>query len=403
MPRQSDPSTELPVTTPADLNPLVNPLLAENMGRWAETYFTAAPENREQAVLDLLHQLEAEKASGVKSPAAPRKVEVISASTVREWKIPCPVCGHDNPEAHNFCGMCGAATHQEPVTPPVFDQSRTSDLRHLPPEHFSAQPTEEDWDSGPGSYQPAVRNTNDLSLFQAVGRSHHHKEADWGYEPTRSLPYRAFVGILFTLIIGGLGFMAWRGMQNSKGSSASPAPPPVVKENPAPSPAPATPTTQPPAGEVSGTSVASKKQAEPLPTAPAPSAKQQEQVPKQPEPVAEKAPLPVANPEKAAQPPSGASTQASVGNGSEEFAVAQRYLSGTNGERRNPSEAAKWLWKSLEKHNTQATLPLADLYLKGDGVSKNCDQARVLLDSAARKGISGAGQRLRNLQAFGCQ
>jgi TPR repeat protein len=41
--------------------------------------------------------------------------------------------------------------------------------------------------------------------------------------------------------------------------------------------------------------------------------------------------------------------------------------------------------------------------LKGDGVSKNCDQARVLLDSAARQGMAGAGERLRNLQAFGCQ
>jgi hypothetical protein len=400
LPRQSDPSTDSPVTTPADLNPLVNPLLAENMGRWAETYFTAAPENREQAVLDLLHQLEAEKASGAKSPAATRKMEVKAgaASTGREWKVPCPVCGHDNPEAHNFCGMCGAATHEEPGNPPAFEQNRMSDLRHVPPEHFSAQPTEEDWDSEPGSYQPAVRNRNDLSLFQAVGRTV-YKETDWGYEPTRSLPYRAFVGILFTLIIGGLGFMAWRGMQNSKGLSASPAPPPSVKE----SPGPAMPAAQPPATEASNTSVASQKQAEPLPTAPASSAKQQEQGPRQPEPVAEKATLPVANSEKVVQPAPAPSTQLSTGNGSEEFAVAQRYLSGTNGEKRDPAEASKWLWKSIAKHNTQATLPLADLYLKGEGVSKNCDQARVLLDSAARKGVSGAGQRLRNLQAFGCQ
>jgi TPR repeat protein len=57
----------------------------------------------------------------------------------------------------------------------------------------------------------------------------------------------------------------------------------------------------------------------------------------------------------------------------------------------------------MATHNGQATLLLADLYLKGDGVSKNCDQARVLLDSAARKGVQGAGDRLRNLRAFGCQ
>jgi TPR repeat protein len=83
--------------------------------------------------------------------------------------------------------------------------------------------------------------------------------------------------------------------------------------------------------------------------------------------------------------------------------MAQRYLTATSGRARDSAEGAKWLWKSIAKHNTEATLLLADLYLKGDGVSKNCDQARVLLDSAARKGSSAAGERLRNLQAFGCQ
>ena len=94
---------------------------------------------------------------------------------------------------------------------------------------------------------------------------------------------------------------------------------------------------------------------------------------------------------------------AAVDNGSEELAVAQRYLGDSSGRGRDSAEAAKWLWKSIAKHNSQATILLADLYLKGDGVSKNCDQARVLLDSAARKGIAAAGERLRNLQAFGCQ
>ena len=73
------------------------------------------------------------------------------------------------------------------------------------------------------------------------------------------------------------------------------------------------------------------------------------------------------------------------------------------GQARDTAEAAKWLWKSIAKHNGPATLALADLYLKGDGVPKNCDQARVLLYSAARRGMTGAGERLRNLQAFGCQ
>ena len=92
-----------------------------------------------------------------------------------------------------------------------------------------------------------------------------------------------------------------------------------------------------------------------------------------------------------------------MGNGAEELATAQGYLNGANGQERNRTEAAKWLWKSVAKHNADATLLLADLYLKGQGVGKNCDQARVLLDAAARKGMKDAGQRLRHLQAFGCE
>jgi TPR repeat protein len=78
-------------------------------------------------------------------------------------------------------------------------------------------------------------------------------------------------------------------------------------------------------------------------------------------------------------------------------------LNGTNGQGRNNSEAAKWLWKAIAKHNAEASLLLSDLYLKGEGVSKNCDQARVLLDSAVLRGVKDAGTRLRHLQAFGCQ
>ena len=83
--------------------------------------------------------------------------------------------------------------------------------------------------------------------------------------------------------------------------------------------------------------------------------------------------------------------------------MAENYLNGTNGQERDHAEAAKWLWKSVGKHNSDATLALSDLYMKGDGVGKNCDQARVLLDAAARKGVKEAGERLRHLQAFGCQ
>ena len=50
-----------------------------------------------------------------------------------------------------------------------------------------------------------------------------------------------------------------------------------------------------------------------------------------------------------------------------------------------------------------ATLLLADLYMRGNGVSKNCDQARLLLVAAAKKGDSAAGDKLRQFESSGCQ
>jgi TPR repeat protein len=90
-------------------------------------------------------------------------------------------------------------------------------------------------------------------------------------------------------------------------------------------------------------------------------------------------------------------------NGSEELAIAERYLNASPGGARDTRQASTWLWKAVAKQNLAATILLSDLYLRGDGVTKSCDQARLLLDAAARKGGTAAAQRLRNLQAFGCQ
>jgi TPR repeat protein len=90
--------------------------------------------------------------------------------------------------------------------------------------------------------------------------------------------------------------------------------------------------------------------------------------------------------------------------GAEELATAEKYLNGGyQGGVRDNREAAQWLWKAVGKGNLTATLVLSDLYLRGDGIPKSCDQARLLLNVAARKGKAAAGERLRNLQAFGCQ
>ena len=60
------------------------------------------------------------------------------------------------------------------------------------------------------------------------------------------------------------------------------------------------------------------------------------------------------------------------------------------------------LWKAVGKQNTRADILLADLYRLGDGVPKNCDQARLLLVAAAKKSAAGAADKLRNLESSGC-
>jgi len=60
------------------------------------------------------------------------------------------------------------------------------------------------------------------------------------------------------------------------------------------------------------------------------------------------------------------------------------------------------LWSAVQGGNVQAALTLAALYLRGDGVPVNCDQARVLLLVASKKGNAQAVKELRELDRTGC-
>ncbi len=61
------------------------------------------------------------------------------------------------------------------------------------------------------------------------------------------------------------------------------------------------------------------------------------------------------------------------------------------------------LWLDVENGNTAAEIELANRYASGEGVQKNCDQARVLLQAAAKRGNEAAAKRLAELPAAGCQ
>ena len=70
---------------------------------------------------------------------------------------------------------------------------------------------------------------------------------------------------------------------------------------------------------------------------------------------------------------------------------------------RDSSEAARLLWKAVRKQNAAAEVLLSDLYLRGDGVPQSCDQARLLLVAAAKRGAPQAAEELRNLESRGCR
>jgi hypothetical protein len=66
------------------------------------------------------------------------------------------------------------------------------------------------------------------------------------------------------------------------------------------------------------------------------------------------------------------------------------------------SEArAAWLWRAVGKGNPQAPVELARMYETGTGVVQSCDQAEILLRSAAAKGNEQAKLNLQQMHLRG--
>src|SRR6266851_8535637 len=75
---------------------------------------------------------------------------------------------------------------------------------------------------------------------------------------------------------------------------------------------------------------------------------------------------------------------------------------GGNASRQKPAMTPQQLWGSVQAGNTKAAVELADLYVKGQGVPQNCNQARVLLLVASEKRNAEAIKRLAELDKTGC-
>src|SRR3984893_14980172 len=123
----------------SELNPLTNPTLERNLGRWAEVYFGNPPGKRERAVNALLEEIRRETSAG--QPIRPYeeiKKETSGGQPVRPYEeirretsggqpvrpyfarakefqeVVCSTCQHKNTLRYNFCGRCGAALNLVP-------------------------------------------------------------------------------------------------------------------------------------------------------------------------------------------------------------------------------------------------------------------------------------------------
>jgi PilZ domain len=82
-------------------------------------------------------------------------------------------------------------------------------------------------------------------------------------------------------------------------------------------------------------------------------------------------------------------------------AQARKYL--RSSDPADSALAANLLWSAIQAGNAQAELMLADLYLRGQGVPKNCRQAEALLNAAQAANVPGSSEKLQELQTYGCR
>jgi len=306
-----------------------------------------------------------------------------------------------------------AAPVKETIAPPAFREYEEStspwaeeEYQHVPPEaptfaeRFASQFEESIQE--PPAFEP-LPELREPGLLEK--RAPHLDSA------TVSLAIRIL--IFLALVAAAVVFhrdlgngLIWLGARLS-GAGAPAASVPEGSANPTPMQQPAPPAVQPPVlsptdttqnslpnteqREVtSGPSTAATKKPGNTPAATANPAK-----PKSPSTTPS---APATNKPAAQKPP----TEPESEPGEQEYSQAQDMLKSADREG-GFQEAVRLLWIAVEKGNSKAEVSLAELYRRGEGVTRNCDQTRILLTAAARKGNSEAQRRLDKFLREGCE
>jgi len=381
-------------------------------GAW-EYPHASANEYEELGVQELLHGLEAESHKTIRP--ARYAVPQLSDPVFSDPDVICHACQRRSPAGQRFCGYCGTKFSQ--VEPPVVERSVQEKARETWP-FTPANPVNVNVrvDEVPRQGRAASYADQDLDEMRDPELSENelqflrYKVASNSWEHSEGRGWKVAVVLL---VLAGVSYAGYRVYVERS------SPPPVLyraepqetQTPPAaePNASPAAPTTPPASSQGTkpedigdqaksapdstidqGGNTRAGRESKPEANSPAhlavPSASQEP-------------------PEEEASPaatPTLPVPQASVDGGQQELQTAQGYLTGSGGQR-DPSEAAKWLWRAVGKQNGPAILLLSDLYAKGEGVSRNCDQARLLLLTAVKKKVPDSATQLRRLELSGCQ
>lgn len=367
---------QTPDTLPRpELSPLANPTLERNLSRWARVYFGNPPGKREQAISQLLQEIKSETsriliAEQARQESSARSGEIKSSEFLN---ASCPTCHQQNLSGNRFCGQCGAPLPSVPSG--VRIGSTAAPRQASSPAPRLQSDGEVQWlrDRALGS----------LYEFEAPARQ------GWKYA----------LGVV-AIALAGFGYLQWAPSHATRVASPVTAAGPQVT-----APASRLPVARPLSAEVQSLPQADPSVLNPLTTKPAeiqptPAVRQAQEVPDRN--------TPPARMESAAQTSSllratpTAQGAEMADSGIADLRLAQRYLGGSMGVR-DSSEAAKLLWKAVRQQNTTAAILLSQLYQRGDGVPKSCDQARLLLIAATKRGAPQAAEQLRDLESRGCR
>ncbi|HZZ16253.1 MAG TPA: zinc ribbon domain-containing protein, partial [Candidatus Sulfotelmatobacter sp.] len=242
-----------------ELNPLLNPLLAAHMGRWAEVYFTSPPEKRAQAVSDLVRELRSEPPPPPSAPVQPVVEQKPAPEPVREVKAfrvePIPVspgveqslqtcgeCSAENPAQQKFCGMCGAALPSSPHhDESTFPSNTPAAIEETREEYMTETQSSRDQEQSTGNYAAQYAPDSSFSFggYASRGSREQGRFAEDAYLPqfaveSPSVPYRyrLYIGMAVAVILGGLLYMAWHGTPNSSGDTSESVPSRVMPSAP---------------------------------------------------------------------------------------------------------------------------------------------------------------------------